>query len=159
MAVQVERWGPGNRYIGVRVRVRLSADGPRFSIGAGGQCVLHAPEAMVRHGRDKLRGRLHRYIDDYFNPLPAGTYVRVHFDPADYEHLVAGTHRGSTNHATGETEDGLSVAVHPETPDKHGYYVTGTCIGQGADGEPVLDLESVRVTSRRMSGRSPRTWG
>jgi hypothetical protein len=116
-----------------------------------GLCTLRASAAMVSLGRSDLRGHLLRYIDACLNPLPANTYVRVTISRDDHSHLAAGTHRGSINHATGDAEGGLSVALYPEYPAPYGYYVTGEVVGRGTDGEPLLNPSTARPVSRLMT--------
>ncbi len=59
--------------------------------------------------------------------------------------------RASRNHADNTTEEGLSVADAPHYITHHGYKygykIAGREIGTGSDGEPVLDLSSLKVIS------------
>lgn len=78
-------------------------------------------------------------------PFGQDVFVRVSNSPDDFTHLKSGTHRGSKNHATGEDEAGLSVAHHLEVPAKYAYLVKGEVIGEGTDGEPLLDPKTVKI--------------
>ena len=89
-----------------------------------------------------------RALQDYFNPLPEDTFIRTTWNKSDYDHLLNGTHLGSMNHATGKAEAGLSVAKHPELPQKYAYFVKGKQIGTGSDGEPILDLDGAKPVSK-----------
>lgn len=96
--------------------------------------------------------RLFRYMDEYLSPLGDGVFWRGSPNKNDMELLRAGQHRGSKNHATGEWEDGLSVARTPEAFGYPYYYrVKGKQIGHGSDSEPLLDMASVKPVGRVMS--------
>jgi hypothetical protein len=149
--VKYTTWGDKNQYYHVPIKV-IERDNARtrFDI-IDGQCVLITSTAMATLGKNTLQTHLTRYIDEYFNPLPKNIYIRTNDHIEDYQHLVNGTHRGSINHATGEPEGGLSVARLPEYPAKYAYYVQGEKIGEGTDGEPLLDLKTIKVISKPMS--------
>lgn len=147
--IKVEKWGPQNQYSTVPVLVRVS-DRTIFTI-EDGQCVLYVTEAMSTIGKDMVKNHLTRYIDAYINTLGDDTFIRVTHYAEDYSHLENGTHRGSINHATDEAEGGLSVAKSPEFPAKYAYYVTGKVIGQGTDGEPLLDIKTAKPASKLMT--------
>lgn len=100
---------------------------------------------------------LFRVVDDAIKPLGDGVFVRMTNSADDYKHLARGTHRGSLNRAQKldgmqpEHEGGLSVAHQIEFPARYGYLVTGRVIGQGADGEPLLDTTSARPISDNLT--------
>lgn len=98
--------------------------------------------------------RMFRYVDEFLTPQD-GILFRTTRNPKDIEYLIAGKHRGSKNHATGELEGGLSVAHTPEWGDgyKYGYTVRGNIIGYGSDGEPLLDVATARPVSGLLSLR------
>lgn len=132
----------------IRVRRVPQAVAPSFHVDEHGQAWLTAQEGAW------LPDRLFRLVDAYLNPLPPNTFIRMHHKAAeDIAHLAAGRHHGSKNHATGESEGGLSVATSPEFPADHGYYVTGSVVGQGSDSEPLLDTASAKPASKLMSVR------
>lgn len=143
-----------DRINGIGVPVRVVADpqepGMRFEIDSDGNAILRIAPAFLRD-KDFVRYRYFRAVEDFLWPYSRDTYIRSHDSKDDYDHLKAGTHRGSKNHATDEDEGGLSVArtVEPAGYD-WAYFVTGKPIGQGGDSEPLLDMATVRVTSRRM---------
>lgn len=89
-------------------------------------------------------------LQEYFSPLKEKQFVRVSASKDDYEHLINGTHRGSKNHATGISEGGLSVAKIPQPVDggEYAYIVEGERIGNGSDGEPLLDLKTVKPITK-----------
>jgi hypothetical protein len=155
MKVKATIWNrdsEGRPMYDVPIRVIVAdVDRPKFDIQQDGQCVLYASRADATIGRDRLRGHFFRTIDEYFNPLPPDTYIRCTIRQDDYVHLEKGTHRGSINHATGEAEGGLSVAVRPELPTPYAYYVKGERVGTGSDGEPLIDVATARPASRLMT--------
>ena len=155
MKVKATIWNKdseGRPMYDVPIRVIVAdVDRPKFDIKQDGQCVLYASRAAATIGRDRLRGHFFRAVDEYFNPLPADTFIRCTISKDDYKHLQAGSHRGSINHATGEAEECLSVAVSPEIPTAYAYYVTGKRVGTGSDGEPLLDAATARPASKLMT--------
>jgi len=60
--------------------------------------------------------------------------------------LMQGILTKSKNHLTGDEENGLSVSDVSDVGDffDHMYLVTGEEIGLGADGEPLLDLDTAK---------------
>jgi len=54
--------------------------------------------------------------------------------------------RASKNHISGKHESGLSVSdtLHISNFFKYVYKVSGREIGIGSDGEPILDIESIK---------------
>ena len=56
------------------------------------------------------------------------------------------TIKPSVNHLTGNYEKGLSVSDVPDVEKYFAYMyeIEGTEIGEGSDGEPLLDLDSLK---------------
>lgn len=142
--------GPSNEYASVQVQFIPRIGNRELAILDDGSVVLYA-DLVWLSDKSTLRNTLDRDIDNYLSPLKANEFVRVAKTADDYAHIVAGTHRGSINHRDDIDEGGLSVAKYPEFPTDYMYYVTGEVIGQGTDGEPLLDLSTVKVSSRLMS--------
>lgn len=117
-----------------------------------GQVVIYA-SSVYKNYPQELNKYLIRDIQEYLSPLDENVYLRVSDNSNDYKHLVNGTHRGSINHANGKSENGLSVAKFPETPDKYYYFIKGEKIGEGTDGEPLLDVNKIEVVSKRMTAK------
>lgn len=87
--------------------------------------------------------------------LEDGVYWRATDDAAEPARIAARTQRASRDASTGRLERGLSVARHASYGVGQGYAlmyrVSGAVIATGADGEPVLDLATVRVVSNLMA--------
>lgn len=127
-----------------------SRDGATFEFSSGGRIKVKSGGGFGNDYSSIMR-KLRRKLDDHLWPFGEDTFVRVTWNKEDYEHLKSGTHRGSFNHATGESEDGLSVAKRPEVPMNFAYLVKGNVIGEGADGEPLLDTKSATPASDLMT--------
>ena len=78
-----------------------------------------------------------------------GEFYRGTDNPKEIEYLKNGAMRASTNHMTGEKEDGVSVWESPKYPFKYQYRVTGKVSGVGSDGEPLLDPKSIKLVSTK----------
>lgn len=135
-----------------RIPVKYVAREGKKELGIleNGQVVLYA-DPMYANYPQQLNDYLIRDIQNFLSPLEKDIYVRVSDNIKDYEHLVNKTHRGSINHFNGKSENGLSVAKFPETPDKYYYFIKGEKIGEGTDGEPLLDVNEIEVVSKRMT--------
>lgn len=134
----------------VELRRDNSLPGVSFEFRPDGHLVISAPNwADVGY----IKRRLIRAWDRFVSPLPENHYVRVTNRAEDYRHLKEGTHRGSWNHRDDVAEDGLSVSKRPEFTAKYVYIVQGQEIGEGTDGEPLLDIETARPVSELMEYR------
>lgn len=94
--------------------------------------------AMIEHETLRLAG----VIKD-------GQFYRGTDNKAEINYLRNGTMRASTNHMTGEKEDGVSVWESPKYLFKYTYRVTGDVVSVGSDGEPVLDPKSIKLVSEK----------
>jgi hypothetical protein len=146
----IKTYSYGGDYAGVKIVEIPEGGKTHFELGDDGIARLYAPDAVLRD-KNYIRTRLFRYIDDYLNPLEDDVYIRMTNKIEDYEHVKNKTHRGSFNNATDEAEGGLSASKSPEFPAKYGYFVKGKKIGNGTDGEPLLDLSTVEPISKPMS--------
>lgn len=124
----------------------------KLDILDNGQVVVHA-SSIYKNYPQELNNYLIRDIQKFLSPLDTNIYLRVSDKKEDYEHLINKTHRGSFNHANGKAENGLSVAKFPETPSKYYYFIKGDKIGEGTDGEPLLDVNKIEVVSKRMTAK------
>lgn len=73
-----------------------------------------------------------------------GHFYRVIGSEKEIGYIKKGTVRKSKNHFTGETEDGLSVWEVPKYGGGKLVEVTGEVISTGSDGEPVLDISTIK---------------
>ncbi|MDB4378628.1 minor capsid protein [bacterium] len=84
--------------------------------------------------------------------VPEKVYYRGTNNPDEIELVKAGTIRKSKNQLTGAYEEGLSVS-DVEAPlkkyFKYTYRVTGKEVGLGSDGEPLLDVNSLKIVSNK----------
>lgn len=122
-----------------------------FRIAKGPEGFVWKASPAYRGRESYMQTRLMKKADEFFSPLAEDEYIRVAHDPMDYEYARNKTLRESINHATGESEGGISVAKSPEFKGKIAYYLKGKKIGIGTDGEPLLDPKSIEVTSKPMT--------
>lgn len=73
-----------------------------------------------------------------------GHFYRVIGSDKEIEYIQNGTIRKSINHMTGEVEDGLSVWEIPKYSGGKIVELTGDVISIGSDGEPLLDISTVK---------------
>ena len=73
-----------------------------------------------------------------------GHFYRVIGSDKEIEYIQNGTIRKSINHMTGEVEDGLSVWEIPKYAGGKIVELTGDVISIGSDGEPLLDISTVK---------------
>ena len=71
-------------------------------------------------------------------------FYRVIGSDKEIEYIKKGTIRKSVNHMTGETEDGLSVWEIPKYAGGKIIEITGDVISIGSDGEPLLDVSTIK---------------
>lgn len=81
-----------------------------------------------------------------------GEFFRGTDNKDEINYLKNGTMRPSTNHMTGEAEDGVSVWEYPKYSFKYQYRVSGEIVGIGSDGEPVLDPKTIQLVSSKSYG-------
>lgn len=81
-----------------------------------------------------------------------GEFFRGTDNKKELDYLKNGTIRASTNHMTGEKEDGVSVWETPKYPFKYQYRVSGEVVGVGSDGEPLLDPKSIKLIEAKSYG-------
>jgi len=82
---------------------------------------------------------------------PKGTFWRFANNKEEILYAKNNTIRNSVNHISGVSEKGLSVAEGPYYGDwgfKYGYRVSGDVVGYGYDGEPLLNVGTLKVKSK-----------
>jgi len=143
-------WGNNNENIAVDVHYVPREGARELKILKDGTVILYA-DPVYRQSKDVLKNTLTRDIDNYLSPLAPDEFIRVAKNADDYQHVASGTHRGSINHRDNIEEGGLSVAKYPEFPTDNMYIVKGKVVGKGTDGEPLLDLKTVKPVSKSMT--------
>lgn len=88
-----------------------------------------------------------------------GVFYRVMNTEKGVEHLKSGKIRPSVNHMTGESEGGLSVWEIPKYGGGKVAVVTGEVISIGSDGEPVLDVSTVKFKALYKNDKEMREKG
>lgn len=117
-------------------------DTPNYILDSG-RIALN-PGAKNNNTRDQISGLISNEIDILGGIRKDGHYYRVIGSEKEIEYIKNGTIRKSVNHMTGETEDGLSVWEIPKYQTGKIVEVTGTAISTGSDGEPILDVSTVK---------------
>jgi len=142
--------------LGMRVPVRVisspGVSGMQFSI-ENGESILRINPVFATDKQYVRTQMSNGYaLSDFLWPFGEDVFIRTSDNSEDYKHLKNGTHRGSKNHVTNETEGGLSVSRDPaHAAGKYAYLVRGNVTGQGSDGEPLLDTSTAEVASKRMT--------
>lgn len=143
----------GDGGLGPQVPTRViyddSADVFRFGVGEDGHAFVRV-KPVWKTDKEFVKQRMFRAVDDFLWPYGDDVYMRVG-NASDVSHLRAGSHRGSTNHFTGEPEGGLSVARRIETGDDLAYLVKGRRVGSGSDSEPLLDPASAQLVGEPLA--------
>lgn len=119
-------------------------DVTKNTILQGGRVALNYATGNKEY-RLNVRSMIENEIDLLGGIRQDGVFYRVTENKKDADYIRNGTIRASKNHMSGAAEDGLSVW---ETPKYHGSIVeklSGEVVGIGADGEPLLDVKSVKV--------------
>lgn len=117
-------------------------DTPNYILNSG-RIALNS-NAKNNNTRDQISGLVSNEIDILGGIRKDGHYYRVIGSEKEIEYIKNGTIRKSVNHMTGETEDGLSVWETPKYQTGKIVEVTGTAISTGSDGEPILDVSTVK---------------
>lgn len=117
-------------------------DTPNYILNSG-RIALNS-NAKNNNTRNQISGLVSNEIDILGGIRKDGHYYRVIGSEKEIEYIKNGTIRKSVNHMTGETEDGLSVWETPKYQTGKIVEVTGTAISTGSDGEPILDVSTVK---------------
>lgn len=117
-------------------------DTPNYILNSG-RIALNS-NAKNNNTRNQISGLVSNEIDILGGIRKDGHYYRVIGSEKEIEYIKNGTIRKSINHMTGETEDGLSVWETPKYQTGKIVEVTGTAISTGSDGEPILDVSTVK---------------
>lgn len=101
--------------------------------------------------REIVKAMVENEIDILGGIREDGVFYRVTSNDKEAGYIKAGKIRKSKNHFTGEKEDGLSVWETVKYADKHLHKISGEVIGKGSDGEPILDVKSVKMIEEDVS--------
>lgn len=134
----------------VNVAPRTSGfQGGKYVDGNKTTAILSGGNVVVSDGTDipmKVSFAVKTEIDRLGGATEPGVFYRGTNNKSEIGLLESGKLKNSQNHLTGESEDGVSVWDGMRYQShKYTYKVTGDVIGQGADGEPVLDPKSMKV--------------
>jgi len=108
--------------------------------------IVHIPTYGVSKPAGQFEDIARDITHKEFAPKYEG-YFRFTNNPNEFELVSKGELKASKNHAEGFTENGLSVSESPSygvQGYKYGYRVTGNIIGYGSDGEPLLDIKTLK---------------
>ncbi|MDD2542538.1 MAG: phage minor capsid protein [Desulfuromonadaceae bacterium] len=97
--------------------------------------------------RNAIRAMLEDEISSLAGIRGDNIWYRAANNPKELDYLKKGIIRPSVNHMTKAVEDGLSVWERPLYHADNIYKISGDLIGIGADGEPLLDVKTVKLLS------------
>ena len=114
------------------------------AIMSGGRIAINDARDMVV-AREKVKSIIQNEVDILGGIREDGVFYRVTGNKKEIGYVRDGTIKPSVNHMTEETESGLSVWESPKYADKIMYRVKGDVIDIGADGEPILDVKTIKL--------------
>ena len=119
-----------------------SDDTPNYIL-SDGRIALN-PRAKNNNTRQQISSCVENEIYVLSGARRDGHFYRVIGSDKEIEYIKKGTIRKSINHMTGEMEDGLSVWEIPKYGGGKIVELTGDVISIGSDGEPLLDVSTVK---------------
>ena len=93
---------------------------------------------------EQIKGAVENEIYTLAGARKEKHFYRVIGSDKEIEYIKNGTIRKSVNHMTGETEDGLSAWEIPKYAGGKIIEITGDVISIGSDGEPLLDVTTIK---------------
>ena len=117
-------------------------DTPNYIL-SDGRIALN-PRAKNNNTRQQISSCVENEIYVLSGARMDGHFYRVIGSDKEIEYIKKGTIRKSINHMTGEMEDGLSVWEIPKYGGGKIVELTGDVISIGSDGEPLLDVSTVK---------------
>ena len=117
-------------------------DTPNYIL-SDGRIALN-PRAKNNNTRQQISSCVENEIYVLSGARRDGHFYRVIGSDKEIEYIKKGTIRKSINHMTGEMEDGLSVWEIPKYAGGKIVELTGDVISIGSDGEPLLDVSTVK---------------
>lgn len=124
----------------------MAFDETKNTILPGGRIAINS-NTQRSDTRRKITDMLENEIDALGGIRKDGVFWRVTGNAKEADYIRKGTIRASVNHMTNEVEDGLSVWERPKYFDKFTERLTGEVISIGSDGEPLLDIKTVRLAN------------
>ena len=121
-------------------------DTPNYIL-SNGRIALNK-NAKNNNTRDQVHGVVENEIDVLGGIRKDGHFYRVVGSEREIDYIKNGTIRKSVNHMTGEEEAGLSVWETPKYRTGTIIEVTGKPISIGSDGEPILDISSIKFVRK-----------
>ena len=121
-------------------------DTPNYIL-SNGRIALNK-NAKNNNTRDQVHGLVENEIDVLGGIRKDGHFYRVVGSEREIDYIKNGTIRKSVNHMTGEEEAGLSVWETPKYRTGTIIEVTGKPISIGSDGEPILDISSIKFVRK-----------
>ena len=125
---------------------RLDWDSTKNTILSNGRVAVNY-NAGNNNCRDIVKAMIDNEISILGGVREDGVFYRVTENKKDAEYIKSGKVRKSVNHFTGEKEDGLSVWEIPKYFGSYFEKLTGEVVGIGADGEPLLNVKTVKLVS------------
>lgn len=117
-------------------------DTPNYILSDGR--IALTPRAKNNNTRQQISSCVENEIYVLSEARRDGHFYRVIGSDKEIEYIKKGTIRKSINHMTGEMEDGLSVWEIPKYGGGKIVELTGDVISIGSDGEPLLDVSTVK---------------
>lgn len=143
-SIEVPKNGDENTLVvtGLPNRAKFASDETPNYILSGGRMALNRSSAN-NNTSEKIKGAVESEIYSMVGLRKDGYFYRIIKSEKEIDYIKGGKIRRSVNHATGEKEDGYSVWEYPKYPGDL-VEVTGEAISIGSDGEPVLDVHTVK---------------
>lgn len=143
-SIEVPKNGDENTLVvtGLPNRAKFESDETPNYILSGGRMALNRSSAN-NNTSEKIKGAVESEIYSMVGLRKDGYFYRIIKSEKEIDYIKGGKIRRSVNHATGEKEDGYSVWEYPKYPGDL-VEVTGEAISIGSDGEPVLDVHTVK---------------
>jgi hypothetical protein len=147
------------RQLPVRLTIDRTTLGTTVSVGKNG--VVDVKSYMGSVSPTDVRNAIYQHFSKLKDEAIAKKYGpgfwRATNNAKEHELAASGALSVSMNHAEGSREAGLSVSNTLGYAGLNGYKgvycVTGDVVGTGSDGEPVLDVKTVKH-GKRYSGKS-----
>lgn len=125
----------------------LDSDETHCTILSNGRIAVDERTGNGYNYRAKVRAMVGNEIAILGGVREDGVFYRATSNKKDVDYIRKGTVRPSINHSTGGKEAGLSVWEIPKYFDQYFVKLTGDVVDIGSDGEPLLDVKTVKLVS------------